>query len=114
MQQADLLGSFEQLVLLALVRMKDEAYGMSVRRELEERTERTVSLGAVYATLDRLEQKGYVTASHGGANVARQGRTRRYFQITATGSQAVRRSLRTIEAVSRGTKWAIRLSGGTR
>ena len=65
MPNADLLGVFEQLILMALVHLKDQAYGVTVRREVEERTGRSVSMGAVYATLDRLEKKGYVSSFQG-------------------------------------------------
>ena len=63
--KGDFLGEFEQLVLLALLRLGDEAYGMTVRREIEERAARDVSIGAVYATLDRLEEKGLVKSRLG-------------------------------------------------
>ena len=58
MAKGEFLGEFEQLVLLALLRLGEEAYGMAVRREIETRASRDVSIGAVYATLDRLEEKG--------------------------------------------------------
>jgi PadR family transcriptional regulator PadR len=62
MPRGDLLGSLEHIILLALVRLKDNAYGMTVRREIEERTGRNISIGAVYTTLERLEAKGYVSS----------------------------------------------------
>ena len=62
----DLLGEFEQIVLLAVARLGAEAYGMEIRREIEQRTERAVTIGAVYATLDRLEEKGYLRARDRG------------------------------------------------
>jgi DNA-binding PadR family transcriptional regulator len=98
----DLLGSFEQLVLLALVRLNDTAYGMTVRREIEERTGRTASLGAVYATLDRLESKGYVISSKGSATVERRGRAKRYFRIKSAGMAALKNSIRAMENMREG------------
>lgn len=83
------LGEFETLVLLALLRLGDDAYGMSVRREITARTGREVAIGAVYATLDRLEEKGLVTAHSGSASVERGGRARRFFVITTDGRTAV-------------------------
>jgi PadR family transcriptional regulator PadR len=79
------LGEFEQIALLAVVRLKDEAYGMGVRAEIAERTGRAVTIGAMYATLDRLEAKGYLR-SHDDAP---EGRPRRFFALTAEGVQAL-------------------------
>jgi DNA-binding PadR family transcriptional regulator len=90
--KGDFLGEFEQLVLLALIRLGDEAYGMAVRREIETRAARNVSIGAVYATLDRLEDKGLVRSRLGEASEARGGRAKRCFTITATGARALKRS----------------------
>jgi len=87
--KGDYLGEFEQLVLWALVRLRENAYGMTIRRELEERTRRVVSIGSVYATLDRLEEKGYVRSRPGEATPERGGRARRYFALTATGAAAL-------------------------
>jgi len=68
------LGEFEQVVLLALVRLGDGAYGLRIRREIETRTSREVSIGAVYATLDRLESQGLVLSSLGDPTPERGGR----------------------------------------
>jgi PadR family transcriptional regulator len=86
------LGAFEEQVMLAVLHARDDAYGMNVRRELEGRTDREVSIGAVYATLDRLEAKGLVTSSR----VPGDGGSRRVFAITAAGTRALveTRSLR--------------------
>ena len=77
---------------------------MTVRRELEERIGRSVSLGAVYATLDRLESKRYVAAHDGNANAARGGRAKRYFRVEPSGLAALRRSLDAIETMSKGLR----------
>ena len=79
------LGAFEEQVMLAVLRTRDEAYGMSVRRELERVTERSVTVGAVYATLDRLEAKRLVTSTRSGLGTA----SRRLFAVTASGAHAL-------------------------
>jgi PadR family transcriptional regulator PadR len=79
------LGAFEEQVMLAVLHARDDAYGMNVRREIEARTGREVAIGAVYATLDRLEAKGLV----GSSRVPGDGGSRRVFAITAAGSRAL-------------------------
>ena len=79
------LGAFEEQVMLAVLHARDDAYGMNVRREIESRTGREVSIGAVYATLDRLEAKGLVTSTR----VPGDGGSRRVFALTAAGSRAL-------------------------
>ena len=91
------LGEFEQLVILALLRLGDEAYGMTVRRELEDTAKRTATLGSVYGTLDRLEEKGLVSSWRADPEPVRGGHPRRYFQVTAEGELALRRAQRMME-----------------
>jgi len=86
------LGEFEQIVLLAVLRLGDEAYGVPIRREIEARTRRTVTVGALYRTLDRLEEKGHVTSSFGEPTAARGGRSRRYFKLRPIGLRTLRAS----------------------
>lgn len=107
MAKGEYLGEFEQLVLLALVRLGEDAYGMRVRREIEERGERPVSIGAVYATLERLEAKGYVSSYLGEATAERGGRAKRHFRIESEGEQALRNSMETVRKMTKGlkTKW---------
>jgi PadR family transcriptional regulator, regulatory protein PadR len=81
----ELLGSFEEQVMLAIVRTSDEAYGMAVRRELERVTGRELTIGAVYATLDRLEAKRLVRSIRAGA----VGASRRVFAVTRRGAEAL-------------------------
>jgi len=100
--KGDYLGEFEQLVLWALVRLRENGYGMTIRRELEERTGRRVSIGAVYATLDRLEAKGFVRSWPGEATPERGGRARRYFALTAAGAEALNGARATLTALWRG------------
>jgi PadR family transcriptional regulator PadR len=79
------LGTFEEQVLLAVLRTGDDAIGMNVRREIEDVTGRQLTIGAVYATLDRLEQKGYLRSHRSRA----QGGTRRTFTLSRAGAQAL-------------------------
>jgi PadR family transcriptional regulator PadR len=93
MLKEDIPGSFEQLVLLAVLRLRDEAYGMTVRSELEKRTGQSVSLGAVYTTLERLEGKGYLTSSTSTGGAEREGRAKRFFSVEKAGLVALQRAL---------------------
>ncbi|HEX9893115.1 MAG TPA: helix-turn-helix transcriptional regulator [Gemmatimonadales bacterium] len=106
----DGLGEFEQLVLLALVRLGDGAYGMIVHRELEQRARREVTLGAVYKTLARLEAKGLVGAFTGEPTPERGGRRKRHYRVLPEGRRALARSLATIRRMSVGLPEALELS----
>lgn len=92
MSKGDYLGEFEQLVLLALIRMGREGYGMTVRRELQSTSGRNVAIGSVYATLDRLETKGHVSSWHSDPEPHRGGRARRNFRVEPAGLVALTRS----------------------
>jgi len=83
------LGEFEQVVLLAVVRLAQDAYGTTIRREIETRAGRAVSIGAAYATLDRLVDKGYLKTRETGGGAERGGAARRYFTITPAGIKAL-------------------------
>ncbi len=96
------LGEFEHIVLLALLRLGDRAYGVTVRREIEDRTHREVSIGAVYATLDRLQAKGYVKSFQGEPTAERGGRSKRFFHITAKGVTAVNRTQQALQSMTEG------------
>ena len=98
----DHLGGFEHVVILALLRLREEAYGVTVRREIQARTGREVSIGAVYATLDRLEAKGYVRSHLGGPTAERGGRSKRFFRVTAKGLSVVNRTHRALSRLSEG------------
>lgn len=102
MANRDYLGEFEHIVLLAVLRLDDEAYGVTVRREIEARTKREVSIGATYATLDRLEAKGYVWSRVGDPTPERGGRSKRFFRITAQGASAVKRAHRALRSLTEG------------
>lgn len=96
------LGEFEQLVLLAVLRLGEEAYGMRVRRELHDRAKRETAIGAVYATLDRLEDKRLLRSSERSGDEARGGRLRRVFALTADGRRALARVQSTVARMSDG------------
>jgi len=89
-------GDFERIVLLALVGLRENAYGVMIRREIEERAGRKVSYGALYTTLDRMEAKGYVSSRVGEPTQARGGRAKKYFQIEAPGIRALNETRETI------------------
>lgn len=92
------LGTFEEQVLLAVVRTGEEAFGMNVRREIEEVTGRSVAIGAVYATLDRLEAKRFVRSFRARPD----GRERRMFALTRSGAAALAESRAMRERLWRG------------
>lgn len=100
MNRGELLGSLEYIILLALLRLDGRAHGMMVRREIEERTGRNVSIGAVYATLERLERKGYVSSSTGEPTPERGGRAKRLFRLQAAGRRALQVSEQTIRSMT--------------
>ena len=84
------MGEFEQMVLLAILRLGNDAYGMEVRQEIQDRTGRDVSYGAVYTTLDRLARKGFVADRMGEPSPERGGRARRYYRVEPRGAEALR------------------------
>ena len=102
MPRGDFLGSLEQIVMLAVMRLGADAYGMTVRREIEERTGRQISIGAVYATLERLEAKGYVSSYTGEPTAERGGRAKRHFEIEADGHRALSESQNALKNMSEG------------
>ena len=83
------LGEFEQVVLLAILRLADDAYGVTIADEILKCTRREPSRGALYTTLDRMERKGLVRSSMGGATPQRGGRAKRYFSVTKGGRAAL-------------------------
>ncbi len=97
-----LLGSFEHLVLLAVARLGQDGYGVTIRHEIERRTGRAVAAGAVYVTLDRLEEKGYVASWEGEATARRGGRAKRHFRLRPAGARALRASRRLLERMWEG------------
>lgn len=104
MAKGKYLGDFEQLAILAVLRLGEGAYGMTVRREIEANTGRRVSLGAVYATLDRLEEKGFVSSNSGEKTSARRGRAKRFFKVQPPGVRALREALAALDRMRMGIK----------
>jgi DNA-binding PadR family transcriptional regulator len=98
------LGEFEQLVLLAVVRLDDNAYGATIRGELLERAGRDVSPGAIFTTLERLEARGLVTSRYGEPTPERGGRRKRYYSLRPEGRRALADSLDTIRRMARGLR----------
>lgn len=95
MTQVETLGEFEQSVLLAIAHLtqtRDDIYGVSIRQTIESRTGRSVTVGALYTALDRLERKGYVTSRMGEPTASRGGRAKRHFAMRPAGAAALERS----------------------
>jgi DNA-binding PadR family transcriptional regulator len=90
------------MVLLAILHLEDDAWGLAVAQEIERRTDREVARGSLYVTFDRLEQKGYLRSKYGDASDERGGRPRRYLAITARGRDAVLRSRAALQGLFRG------------
>ena len=102
------LGALELTILLAVVRLGDDAYGLSVRRDVSARTGRDYSVGAIYTTLERLEAKGFVTSRTTEPTPTRGGRSRRQFKVTAVGQRAIRQAERVARSVWDGVAIAPR------
>jgi PadR family transcriptional regulator, regulatory protein PadR len=90
------LGEFELMILLAVIHLGDEAYGVPISRELERHRGRDVSVGSVYAALERLESKGLVASSLGDPTPERGGKAKRYFRVTKEGLRQVRETRRVL------------------
>lgn len=95
------LGEFEEIVLLTIAILHKNAYGVAIKEEIESRLSRDVSMGALHASLVRLEDKGYIKSFQGEATEERAGRPRRYFQMTALGKKAMEYSRQTREELWR-------------
>lgn len=104
MREAHTLGEFEQIVLLAILRLGDHAYGVTIREEIQARTDRDPAPGALYTTLDRLEEKGLVTSHFGDPTPERGGRAKRFFEVSANGVEAVARAQRSFQRMLKGLK----------
>jgi len=103
----DYLGEFEQMVLLAVMRLGDGAYGLAIKDELEGVAGRSPSSGALYTTLDRMERKGLLESYAGGGSLERGGRPRRYVKLTATGREMLAHSRSTLMALWDGLEGAL-------
>ena len=112
MAKGDLLGEFELYILAALEQLGDDAYGVTIRDEIEQRSRRSTSFGAVYATLDRLARKGYVTFWISAPQPVQGGRARKHARLTPAGRRALRDSVRAIDRMLEGLAVRLRTTGG--
>jgi DNA-binding PadR family transcriptional regulator len=96
------LGEFEQLVLLALVELGEDAYGAAIGRVIEERTGRAVSAGAVYTALDRLESRGLVSSGVGEPTPERGGRRKKFYVLEPAGALELQRAVEVLQAMAEG------------
>ncbi len=104
------LGNFELMVLLAILRVRNDAYGVPIAREIEDKSGREILLGSVYAALERLEAKGLVASSVGDPTAERGGRAKKYFRVTAKGLREVHTTRLTLEGLWQGLP---QLQGGS-
>jgi PadR family transcriptional regulator PadR len=102
------LGEFEYLMLTAVARLGDDAYGVTIRGAIEDATGQPCSIGALYTTIDRLEKKGLVRTSMGDPTPQRGGRPKRMVRITTKGAQEAAAFYEAVMRVSRGASWATR------
>lgn len=114
MRRSDALGEFEQSVLLAIAHLGPDAYGVTVRREIERRTRRTVAVGALYTALDRLERKGFVSSSMSDPTPEPGGRSKRHFQLRAAGATALRQARERINRMWEGLPENLKSTLGNR
>ena len=98
------LGDFEQLVLLGVLRLEDEAYGAAIRQEIHARSGRDVSINAVYTTLDRLEKKGLLESWTGEPTAQRGGRRRKFYALRPAGTAAIRQAYEAFQSMADGLK----------
>jgi DNA-binding PadR family transcriptional regulator len=103
MPKGDYLGEFEYMVMLSLIRLGKEAYGMIVREDIEERIGRPISVGSVYAALERLEAKKYLESREGEVLRGRSGRSKTYYEVTALGKKAVVQTRAAFRRMEEGT-----------
>jgi DNA-binding PadR family transcriptional regulator len=101
-ERQQFLGEFEQMVMLAILRLDDAAYTVPIRQEITEHTGRSVSRGALYTTLERLEQKGGLASELGDPTPIRGGRPKRFWTVTREGLELLRRSRDAMKKLSRG------------
>jgi PadR family transcriptional regulator PadR len=108
------LGEFEEIVILAIAILNNEAYSVAIKDEIESRLSRSVSMGALHTALNRLEDKGYLRSFAGEGTEERAGRPKRYFEITAMGKKAMIHAKETRDDMWRAipkTVWQITLAG---
>jgi len=104
---ADVLGAFEQAVLLSVIRLGDDAYGRAILNEVQTRLDREVAAGAVHATLERLEKKRLLTTRLESGTPVRAGRVRRYYRVQPVGIRALNEARAAAETLWRGLSWPL-------
>src|SRR5262245_56877407 len=109
---ADVLGAFEQAVLLSVLRLDDEAYGRAILKEVQGRLEREVAAGAVHATLDRLVQKDLLASRLGSGTPIRSGRARRYYRVLLAGIRALNDAREAVDSIWHGLTWPLTKAKG--
>lgn len=97
------LGEFEQMLLFAVLRLGSKAYGVRMRQEIEAQTGKSVSAGAVYTGLDRLQTRGYVSSWEGESATGRAGRPRKYYRLEPLGARALEASYANVRSMAEGT-----------
>ena len=112
MGKGDILGEFELYILAALERLGDDAYGVTIRDEIERRTGRVASFGAVYATLERLGRKGFVSFRISDPEPVQGGRAKKHARLTPAGLRVLRSSVRALDRMLEGLDGRLRPSGG--
>ena len=105
---AETLGTFEQAVLLAIVRLKEEAYGRGILREVQERLNRDIAAGAIHATLERLEAKGLIRSRLGTGTPIRDGRARRFYRLQPAGLEALNNARAAVQTLWHGIRWPLK------
>lgn len=103
------LGAFEQLVLLAVLRLENNAYGVTIQREIARRANRDSSIGTIYKSLGRLEAQGYLRSEIGDPTPERGGRRKKYYRLQAPGYRALVNSLRAVRGMVRGLPEELRI-----
>jgi DNA-binding PadR family transcriptional regulator len=99
------ISALEQQVLLAVVALHPNAYGVSIQERINDRTGKQPSIGSIYAALDRLEDKGFVNSRESEPTPERGGRRKFYFTVTAIGQHTLKESLQAISSLQRGLRW---------
>jgi len=105
---SEVLGAFEQAVLLAIVRLREDAYGRAILKEVTVRLERDVAAGAVHSTLQRLEKKGLLSSRLGLGTPVRDGRARRFYRIQPAGLRALNEARAAVNNLWQGLKWPLK------
>lgn len=104
-EKKELLGELEELALLALMKLGSDSYGVPIHQTIEDATGRFISIGSIYATLDKLERNGFVSSRMGEATAERGGRAKKYFKIEGAGMKALKEAEQIRRAIMPNLKW---------